>query len=352
MSTTIPINNTTQLERGTAHPIGSTGFNKTDSHHTNTNTHNTSTFAKDGMHANTGAGDTYGHSDTIVKTGQYPTGIENNTTGVPLRTTAHLPSSVSDRNHQPHGAGLAAAATGAHAAHLPAGNAVPVVGGHQNVITGVNNVPTAGPQMQNTVPNAANRDGLVVNDGLGGPLGGAVILGGQCECLANGGACSHGAGKCVCRGCTSQATTVNPGINIGVSTAQYTAPAGTSGFGGGVADKGTGIAGLVQPNPVVNTTNTHHGLTGNHHTTTGHGLTGSHHTGSNTAAAAGAVAGASAMHHASRNVDGDGRHTLGSGHHTTGSNIIGTNTLGSNTNTVGTGLPGTNTYGTHGSRAI
>lgn len=386
MSTTVPNTNTTQLERGTAHPVGSTGhnlFNK-DSHHNNTtntmNSNQTSTFSKEGMHANTGAGDTYGHSDTIVKTGQYATGLENNTTSVPLRGTAHLPSAVSDKNQMAtghagltghHAVGTGVAGTGVGAAHLPAGSAVPVVGGQQNVITGVNNVPTAGAQMQNTLPNAANRDGLVVNDGIGGPLGGAVILGGQCECLANGGACSHGAGQCVCRGCTSQATTVNPGINIGVSTAQYTAPAGSSGFGGGVNDRGTGIAGLVQPNPAsqmaghhttgtghhgttaATTGTTHHGgLSGlfhhnkdntthttgtDHHATTGHGLTGSHHTGTTTAATTGTgLTGATGMHHAARNVDGDGHHALG------GSNI-GTSNIGT-TNAAGTNTMGTNTY--------
>jgi len=73
------------------------------------------------------------------------------------------------------------------------------------------------------------------------------VLGGQCECTRNGGVCSHGAGQCVCRGCTTRATTVNPGINIGISTNQYTAPVGTTGIGGGVADPGTGIAGQVRP---------------------------------------------------------------------------------------------------------
>lgn len=192
MSATVPVNNvnnTTQLERGTAHPVGSTGhhlFNK-DHHATNTTNHSSNQFAKDNMNANTGAGDTYGHSDNIVKTGQYATGLENNTTAVPLRNTAHLPSSVSDSHNQAtgHGTGLTGThnagmvgtgLNGAGATHLPAGSAVPVVGGQQNVITGVNNVPSAGPQLQNTAPNAVNRDGLVVNDGIGGPLGGAVIL--------------------------------------------------------------------------------------------------------------------------------------------------------------------------------
>jgi len=319
---TIPTNNATQLERGTAHPdAGHHGlFHKTDASHsvnpTTNNLHQTSTFSKDGMHANTGAGDTYGHSDTIVKTGQYATGLENSTTNVPLRTTAHLPSSVSDSHHNAVGHGLVAGA-----AHQQAGAAVPIVGGHENVRTGVNNIPTAGPQIQNTIPNAANRDGLVVNDGLGGPLGGAVVLGGQCECLANGGACKHGAGACVCRGCTAQSTTVNPGINIGVSTAQYTAPAHTSGLGGGVGEHGTGIAGLVQPNtvnttmahttaaPVVGTTGHHHGLTGSHHTTS---------TAATTAAATGLTG--AAMHHTGRNVDGDGHHALNHG------NTVGTDT--------------------------
>lgn len=372
---TVPVtnvNNTTQLERGTAHPVGSSDgkhglFHKSDNHHNTTHpvTTNTSTnYAKEGMHANTGAGDTYGHSDTIVKTGQYATGLENNTTTVPLRNTMHLPSSVSGSNNQvvnqPINSGLAG-----NAAHLPAGAAVPVIGGHENLRTGVNNVPTAGPQIQNTVPNAANRDGLVVNDGLGGPLGGAVVLGGQCECLASGGACKHGAGACVCRGCTSQSTTVNPGINIGVSTAQYTAPAHTSGLGGGVGERGTGIAGLVHPNALsghhADTHHTdkphkeHHGLFGHHsdkdkhhdkhhdsthHTTgvttvpatttvpvatTGSGLTNLHNTSTT-------GTGLTGMHHTARNVDGDGHHAI--------------NTGLNNQGIINQGVTGTNTYGT------
>lgn len=169
--------------------------------------------------------------------------------------------------------------------------------------------------------------------------------GGQCECLANGGACSHGAGRCVCRGCTAQATTVNPGINIGVSTAQYTAPAGTSGLGGGVADPHTGIAGLVHPNNAAlaagnctciqkdgvckckngvctcSNCKSHSSLTGHHttgthtgtNTSTGHhGLFGSHHNNATTTAATTGtgLTGATGMHHAARNVDGDGHHTL------------------------------------------
>jgi len=74
-----------------------------------------------------------------------------------------------------------------------------------------------------------------------------VVLGGQCECLRNGGSCEHGDGQCVCRGCTTRATTVNPGVNIGISTTQYTAPAGTSGIGGGVTEPGVGIAGMIHP---------------------------------------------------------------------------------------------------------
>lgn len=381
---TVPVNNTNQMERGTAHPIGSTGhhglFHKSDNHNTTHPTTNTSTnqFAKEGMHANTGAGDTYGHSDTIVKTGQYATGLENNTTTVPLRNTAHLPSSVSGSHNQAVNQPINSGLTGT-AAHLPAGTAVPIVGGHENIRTGVNNVPTAGPQFQNTVPNAANRDGLVVNDGLGGPLGGAVVLGGQCECLANGGACSHGAGRCVCRGCTSQSTTVNPGINIGVSTAQYTAPAHTSGLGGGVGEHGTGIAGLVQPNALsqragnctciqkdgvckckngvctcsnckshstsmtghhADKPKEHHGLFGHHSKDN----TTHHSTATNTAAATTAAttvpvtqhhnSGLSGMmHHNSKNVDGDGHHAL---------NNQGLNNQGiiGNTNTVGTDTHG------------
>jgi len=102
-----------------------------------------------------------------------------------------------------------------------------------------------------TVPSGANGDGLVLASNLGGPLGGSVVLGGQCECLRNGGKCGHGVGQCSCRGCTTAATSINPGINVGVSTHQYTAPVGTSGIGGGVADPGVGMAGVVNStNPV------------------------------------------------------------------------------------------------------
>jgi len=73
------------------------------------------------------------------------------------------------------------------------------------------------------------------------------VLGGQCECTMNGGSCNHGQGKCICRGCTTRATTVHPGINLGMSTTQYTAPVTTTGIGGGVADPGVGIAGVVHP---------------------------------------------------------------------------------------------------------
>lgn len=98
-----------------------------------------------------------------------------------------------------------------------------------------------------TIPSGANGDGLLVASNLGGPLGGSVVLGGQCECTRNGGKCGHGAGQCSCRGCTTAATSINPGINIGVSTHQYTAPVGTSGIGGGVADPGVGMSGVVNP---------------------------------------------------------------------------------------------------------
>jgi len=125
--------------------------------------------------------------------------------------------------------GYTTGAEGGHGVAAPAGHAVPVTAYNQSAVTGtqITNQPNAGAQLQNTVPNAANRDGLVVNDGIGGARGGAAILGGQGESEI------------------AKATTVNPGINIGVSTTQYTAPAGTSGIGGGVAERGTGIAGLV-----------------------------------------------------------------------------------------------------------
>jgi len=168
---------------------------------TNTSTNTAST------HGHSGAGSTAG-TDNLVKTGEYSTGLEHGSAPPGTQTT----------------------------------NAVPIVGdSHQNRISGVANTPgVVG------APGApGSGDGLVVNNGLGGPLGGSVVLGGQCECTMNGGSCQHGAGKCMCRGCTTRATTVNPGINIGVSTTQYTAPVGTTGIGGGVADPGVGIAGLV-----------------------------------------------------------------------------------------------------------
>ena len=90
---------------------------------------------------------------------------------------------------------------------------------------------TTMPQPQHTVPSGATGDGLVVDSNIGGPLGGSKVVGGT--------------------GRTNDATSVNPGINIGVSTHQYTAPVGTSGIGGGVADPGVGMAGVVHPtNPI------------------------------------------------------------------------------------------------------
>ena len=102
-----------------------------------------------------------------------------------------------------------------------------------------------GSQVHHTLPSGATGDGLVLGSNIGGPLGGSVVMGGQCECTRNGGVCSHKAGQCTCRGCTTAATSVNPGINIGVSTHQYTAPVGTSGIAGGVTESGVGMAGVV-----------------------------------------------------------------------------------------------------------
>ena len=87
-------------------------------------------------------------------------------------------------------------------------------------------------QQQHTVPSGATGDGLVVDSNIGGPLGGSKVVGGRGDS-------------------NTDATSVNPGINIGVSTHQYTAPVGTSGIGGGVLDSGTGMAGVVHPtNPI------------------------------------------------------------------------------------------------------
>jgi len=164
-------------------------------------------------------------TDKLIKTGEYQTGLERG---------AVVPGGAS---------------------------AVEVVGNsYQNRVSGVPNNPTVPLQApgtmgvggpSSTVGGAHNGDGLVVDNSLGGVFGSGVVLGGQCECLRNGGTCEHGAGQCVCRGCTTRATTVNPGVNIGISTTQYTAPAGTSGIGGGVTEPGVGIAGMVHP---VNTT--------------------------------------------------------------------------------------------------
>lgn len=197
------------------HGTTSSAFDKSHAHGTHHNEHAKDEFA--GNRGTTSSADNL-RNDGLVKTGGYTTGLE------------------------------AASGIG-----QPAGHAVPVTSYNQGVVAGgvpVTNVPTGGAQIQNTVPNAANRDGMVVNDGLGGARGGAAVLGAQCECTMNGGQCQHGAGACVCRGCTTKATTINPGINIGVSTTQYTAPAGTTGIGGGVAEYGTGIAGLMHTNTV------------------------------------------------------------------------------------------------------
>ena len=102
---------------------------------------------------------------------------------------------------------------------------------------------TAAPQVHHTVPSGVTGDGLVVDSNIGGPLSDASVRG--------------------ARSSASDATTLNPGINIGVSTHQYTAPVGTSGLGGGVGEKGTGMAGVVHgTNPLGQpVTNTHTGVT-------------------------------------------------------------------------------------------
>jgi len=130
----------------------------------------------------TGAEDTTG-TDTIVKTGNYVTGLEH---------------------------------------HAVNPTPIPVVGNsHQNRIVGMAGAPGPVPRTS-AGPLHAGATGAPV--GVGGPLGGAVVLGGQCECLMNGGTCSHGAGQCRCRGCATPATTVNPGQNVGISdTVDHTA---------------------------------------------------------------------------------------------------------------------------------
>ena len=130
----------------------------------------------------TGAEDTTG-TDRIVKTGDYVTGLEH---------------------------------------HAVNPTPIPVVGNsHQNRITGLPQETGPAPRV-NAGPLHTTAGGAPV--GVSGPLGGAVVLGGQCECLLNGGTCKHGAGQCRCRGCATPATTVNPGQNIGVSdTVDHTA---------------------------------------------------------------------------------------------------------------------------------
>lgn len=168
-----------------------------------------------GVHGATGHVATLGHpADGVVINQGLNTAHTTHSTTVPVATT--------------------------HTTHTT--TTVPVATTHKVVQPAVTQ-----PVAHHTIPSGANGDGLMVNSNLGGPLGGTVVLGGQCECLRNGGKCSHGAGQCTCRGCTTAATSINPGINIGVSTHQYTAPVGTSGIGGGVADPGVGMAGVVAP---------------------------------------------------------------------------------------------------------
>lgn len=155
-----------------------------------TSTQSTGTDPNAPMMGRTGAEETAGN-DRVVKTGDYVTGLEP-----------------------------AAAALGP--------TPVPVVGdSYQHRITGA---PTpvgpimpanAGP-LHSTTTSATG--GLPAVAGQSGPLGGGVVLGGQCECLRNGGTCSHGIGQCNCRGCSTGATTVNPGLNVGVAdTVNHTA---------------------------------------------------------------------------------------------------------------------------------
>jgi len=212
-------------------------------HHHPTTTTNTSTTTTTSNNPNTNTNTTHGHtggpgvlgSEKLVKTGEYATGLE---------------SGSSSGIYSTGGSGFSAA------------SAVPVVGdSYQSRVSGVpnnsnmnyipgNSMPGS---IQPTVSGYNNNNGLVVDNSIGGALGSAVVLGGQCECTRNGGVCEHGDGKCICRGCTTRATTVNPGINVGISTNQYTAPVGTTGIGGGVADPGVGIAGMIHP---TNTTGT------------------------------------------------------------------------------------------------
>jgi len=185
--------------------MSTTTNNKTGTTHSST----TTTVAPAGTAGGLVSGNTT--TEPVVKTGNYQTGLE-------------------------------------HGGAVGMGGTVPVVGNsYQNRMAGGSMQPGVGVAGQgmatHTVAGTRSGDGLVVDN----TMGEATVLGGQCECTMNGGSCSHGQGKCICRGCTTRATTVHPGINIGMSTTQYTAPVSTTGIGGGVADPGVGIAGVVHP---------------------------------------------------------------------------------------------------------
>jgi len=138
----------------------------------------------------------------------HTTHTNTTTTGVPVHTTGHTTTTTTTHTTGAHPVahttpGVVHTGPVAHTGPVngPASIAVPIVGdSHKNVVTGSNIAP--GVQQ------------------AGGPLGGGILLGGQCECLRNGGTCKHGAGQCNCRGCVTPDTTVNPGVNVGVSTGQ------------------------------------------------------------------------------------------------------------------------------------
>lgn len=167
------------------HPHAAAGTNPAHAH----STHGQSTSGTAGVDARktavgvSGANETV-HNDGVVKTGDYVTGLEPGIAGSALGPT---PIPVVGNSHQNRIAG----------APMTTGPAPAVNAGNLHTTAG-----TGGPAMA----------------GVSGPLGGGIVLGGQCECMRNGGACAHPSGQCPCRGCSTASTVVNPGMNLGVSS--------------------------------------------------------------------------------------------------------------------------------------
>jgi len=189
-STTSTTGHSQQHHHGHQHPHDTKGA----AAHPTTTGQSTSgtagTNAKNTAVGVSGANETV-HNDGVVKTGDYVTGLEP---GLANSNLGPTPIPVVGNSHQNRIAGAPMTMGPA-----PAGNAGPL----------------------HTAPGAS---GFTAPVGVSGPLGGGVVLGGQCECLRNGGTCAHPAGQCLCRGCSTASTVVNPGMNIGVSnTVDHTA---------------------------------------------------------------------------------------------------------------------------------